>query len=145
MQAFVTAGAGFLLAVLWFDLMFDVQSRRGTAEDVESISTYYARVTRGASPMNRLVALAMVATLAGVIAELVGESVPRWAAWTSLLFTLAPVGLAGARTVPAAVRLGQRTDPIEHRAVVARQILAQHVFCFACITIVLVTQLASLA
>jgi hypothetical protein len=22
---FVTAGAGFLLAVLWFDLMFDVQ------------------------------------------------------------------------------------------------------------------------
>lgn len=25
MSAFVTAGAGFLLAVLWFDLMFDVQ------------------------------------------------------------------------------------------------------------------------
>ena len=28
MTAFVTAGAGFLLAVLWFDLMFDVQVRR---------------------------------------------------------------------------------------------------------------------
>ena len=27
MSAFVTAGAGFLLAVLWFDLMFDVQVR----------------------------------------------------------------------------------------------------------------------
>jgi hypothetical protein len=26
--AFVTAGAGFLLAVLWFDLMFDVQALR---------------------------------------------------------------------------------------------------------------------
>ena len=25
MNAFVAAGAGFLLAVLWFDLMFDVQ------------------------------------------------------------------------------------------------------------------------
>jgi hypothetical protein len=25
-HAFVTAGAGFLLAVLWFDLMFDVQA-----------------------------------------------------------------------------------------------------------------------
>ena len=25
MEAFVTAGAGFLLAVLWFDLMFDVR------------------------------------------------------------------------------------------------------------------------
>ena len=27
-SAFVTAGAGFLLAVLWFDLMFDVQVLR---------------------------------------------------------------------------------------------------------------------
>jgi hypothetical protein len=26
MTPFVTAGAGFLLAVLWFDLMFDVQA-----------------------------------------------------------------------------------------------------------------------
>ena len=25
MRAFVCAGAGFLLAVVWFDLMFDVQ------------------------------------------------------------------------------------------------------------------------
>ena len=29
MPAFVAAGAGFLIAVLWFDLMFDVQTRRG--------------------------------------------------------------------------------------------------------------------
>ena len=28
MHAFVAAGAGFLLAVLWFDLMFDVQTRK---------------------------------------------------------------------------------------------------------------------
>lgn len=26
MTRFVTSGAGFLLAVLWFDLMFDVQA-----------------------------------------------------------------------------------------------------------------------
>ena len=31
MHTFVAAGAGFLLAVLWFDLMFDVQTRKHTA------------------------------------------------------------------------------------------------------------------
>ena len=33
MRTFAAAGAGFLLAVLWFDLMFDVQTR-GHAGDV---------------------------------------------------------------------------------------------------------------
>jgi hypothetical protein len=28
MHAFAAAGTGFLLAVLWFDLMFDVQTRK---------------------------------------------------------------------------------------------------------------------
>jgi len=145
MQAFVTAGAGFLLAVLWFDLMFDVQVRRGaTDEAVESIATYYARVTTGARPMNRLVALAMVGTLAAVVAEIAGDSVPAWAAWSSLVLVALPVGLAGARTVPAAVRLGGRVDPPTERAAAAERILRQHVFCFACIAAVLVVQLASL-
>ena len=50
MAAFVTAGAGFLLAVLWFDLMFDVQviGHRGAVLPeavLASIAAYYARVT----------------------------------------------------------------------------------------------------
>src|SRR5689334_11264258 len=60
MPAFVAAGAGFLLAVLWFDLMFDVQTRRHAHDAVlppqvlGSISAYYRRVTTEAYPMNRL-------------------------------------------------------------------------------------------
>ena len=40
MNAFVTAAAGFLLAVLWFDLMFDVQlvRRRDAPPVVEPIT-----------------------------------------------------------------------------------------------------------
>jgi hypothetical protein len=145
-QAFVTAGGGFLLAVLWFDLMFDVQVRGGaTDEAVESIATYYARVTRAARPMNRLVALAMLATIVAVVAELIGDSVPRWAGWASLALILLPVGVAGGRTVPAAVRLGQRTDPPEARRVAAEAILRQHLFCLASIAALLAVQLASLA
>ena len=111
MRAFVTAGAGFLLAVVWFDLMFDVQVLRlakGDAPDdaVVSIARYYRRVTTDAFPMNRLVALIMVAVLAGIAAELVGDDVPAWVGWTSLVLALAPISLAARRTVRNAVRLG---------------------------------------
>ena len=65
-SAFVTAGAGFLLAVVWFDLMFDVQvigtRERELPEPVlASIAGYYRRVTTAARPMNRLVAAVMLA------------------------------------------------------------------------------------
>ena len=68
MNAFATAGVGFLMAVLWFDLMFDVQTRKHRdgllpPEVLASISGYYRRVTTEAFPMNRLVALVMLLTL----------------------------------------------------------------------------------
>jgi len=81
MSAFVTAGAGFLLAVLWFDLMFDVQvmgHREGDLpeEVLASIAAYYRRVTTAARPMNRLIAAVMLATLAGILAEVAAG--PSW-------------------------------------------------------------------
>jgi len=65
MHAIAAAGAGFLVAVLWFDLMFDVQVRKDVGsklppEVLASISAYYRRVTTDAYPMNRLVALVMI-------------------------------------------------------------------------------------
>ncbi len=72
MKALASAGGGFLLAVLWFDLMFDVQARSYASDVPEaalaSIAAYYARVTTAARPMNRLVAAAMALTIAAVIA-----------------------------------------------------------------------------
>ena len=68
------AGAGFLLAVLWFDLMFDVQARRLDAPDgdarLASIADYYRRVTIEAFPANRLVATVMLITIAGSVVQL---------------------------------------------------------------------------
>ena len=66
MHSFAAAGAAFLLAVLWFDLMFDVQVRGHAGgplppEVLASISAYYRRVTTEAWPMNRLVVLVMLA------------------------------------------------------------------------------------
>jgi hypothetical protein len=79
MHAFAAAGADFLLAVLWFDLMFDVQTRKAVAgplppEVLASISAYYRRVTTEAYPMNRLVALVMLLRLAA--RRLCGTNMP---------------------------------------------------------------------
>lgn len=142
-RASATAAAGFLLAVLWFDLMFDVQARTGADEAVESIATYYARVTTAARPMNRLVALVMLALLASLVAEVTGDAVPAWVAWTSLLLAVVPIGLAVTTTVPAAMRLGQRTDPPDVRRRAALHILRQHIVCFVFMAAVLAVQLTA--
>jgi hypothetical protein len=151
MEAFVAAGAGFLLAVLWFDLMHDVQAR-GHAPGADlpepalaSIAGYYARVTTGARPMNRLVALAMLATLAAIVTEIVAGLDPAWLPWASLVLAAFPISLAARRTVPSAVRLGTRRDERSEQSRLARAVLRDHVVCFACIAAVLILQLGSAA
>jgi hypothetical protein len=147
MTAFVTAGAGFLLAVLWFDLMFDVQAARHRPPELPesvlaSIAGYYGRVTTAARPMNRLIAAVMVGTIAAVIVQLAQGDAPRWAAAVSLALTVAPITLAAVHTVPSAVRLGSRSDTIVRQSRLARSILRDHLLCIAAIAVVLVIQLA---
>jgi hypothetical protein len=142
-----TAGLGFLLAVLWFDLMFDVQVL-GHHDDVlpagavDSIAAYYRRVTTSARPMNRLIALVMLVTLAALISEILGDDVRAWVAWTSLGWTAVGVGLAGARTVPNAQRLGSQQDTAEAQSALARSILQDHLVCLVAIVTALVLQVA---
>src|SRR5208337_3418331 len=89
MHALAGSGAAFLIAVLWFDLMFDVQVRKHTgdalpSEVLSSISAYYRRVTVEAWPMNRLIAVVMGLTLLAIIAEIVQSAGHWWIAWISL-------------------------------------------------------------
>jgi hypothetical protein len=147
-SAFVTAGGGFLLAVLWFDLMFDVQVA-GHGEDelpeevLASIAGYYRRVTTTARPMNRLIATVMLATLAAIIVEIARGHQSSWVGWSSLVLALAPILLAGGRIVPDAVRLATRRDPLERQSALARTIFRGHVLCAGSIAAVLVLQLSS--
>jgi len=143
----VSAGAGFLLAVLWFDLMFDVQVRRQppgelTEPVLASIAAYYRRVTTAAAPMNRLVAAVMLLTLAAIVVQIAAGDAPAWVGWVSLALAAAPIGVAGSRTVPGAVRLGSRADPPARQSELARSICRQHLFCFASIAALLAVQLA---
>jgi hypothetical protein len=143
--AFIAAEAGFLLAVLWFDLMFDVQARGYRSDDegaLESISRYYRRVTTEAQPMSSLIALVMALTLAALIAQLAGREAPWWASAASLALAMAAIGTAAAHTVPAARRLGRTRPGDSDRSQLARSILRDHRFSFLAIAGLLAIQLA---
>ena len=146
MHSFAAAGAGFLLAVLWFDLMFDVQTRKHAGdvlppEILTSISAYYRRVTTDAYPMNRLIALVMLLTLAAICAEIVQGETTWWIAWGSLLLAGSGFVPTMTRAVPNARRLGSAQDPAEEQSRLARAVCRDHMFSFACMSCVLVLQL----
>ena len=148
MRVAAAAGSGFLLAVLWFDLMFDVQVRGHRGETVPaavlaSIAAYYARVTTGARPMNRLVPVAMVAAIGG-LAVAVARDDARWAAAAALLLTVCAVSLAAVRTVRNAQRLGAHADAAAVQSTLARSILRDHIVCFVAIASSLAIQIAFL-
>jgi hypothetical protein len=146
MHTFAAAGAGFLLAVLWFDLMFDVQTRKHAGDllppgVLASISAYSRRVTTDAYPMNRLVALVMVLTLAAICAEIVQGENPWWIGWVSLALAGSSFVLTIIRTVPNAVRLGRAGDTAEQQSTLAHAIFRDHLSSFARMIAVLGLQL----
>ena len=147
MHTIAAAGTGFLLAGLWFDLMFDVQTRGHAGvlpEHVRrSISGYYRRVTTDASPMNRLVAFAMLVTIGAIVGEILQARYPWWLSWGSLVLTAPGTVYTLWRTVPNAVRLGSAVDSAERQSVLARKIFRDHVFAFVRMTIVLGLQIAA--
>ena len=148
MSAFVTAGAGFLLAVLWMDLMFDVQVLRHPRQEplpeevLASISRYYARATTAARPMDKLIALVMLATIAAIAVEIGAGNQDAWIGWASLALALGPIALAAVRVVPCAVRLGTRVDSAARQSAAARSIFRDHMLCACGFVGVLVVQLA---
>jgi hypothetical protein len=150
-SALLGAGGGFLLAVLWMDLLFDVQvlRHRGATtlpEDVlASIAAYYRRVTTTARPLGHLVALAMLVTTAAAFVALFRGTAPLEMRAASLVLVAAPAGLAARRVVPNAVRLGARLDPAERQSELARAICRDHLACLAAIAAFVALQIAAAA
>ena len=139
-------GAGFLLAVLWFDLMFDVQVRGHDgevlpAQVLDSIAAYYRRVTTQARPMNRLVSLAMLVTVVSIAIEIAQGLGPVWLPVVSLLFVLGAIGLALARTFRNAATLGRGVGTPEFRSRLARLIYRDHLSCLVAMVVVIGLQL----
>lgn len=147
MHASITAALGFLIAVLWFDLMFDVQviphRRAAQVPDdvVASIATYYRRVTTDASPMGKLISVVMAALVGLLVWQAARGDTPGVVSALSLAGSAAAIVLALTRVVPHAVRLGQRTDTAAAQSSLARGILRDHLAFLALMVSVLVVQL----
>jgi hypothetical protein len=133
----LAACSGFLLAILWMDLIFDVQilQNRSAGEELPepvlaSIANYYHRATTTSRPMSRLIALVMLILLAALGIQAVNGHDPVWLLAASGALAGVPMALALTRTVPAAVRLGHRADSAAEQTRLARAICRDHLVCF---------------
>jgi len=130
----LTACSGFLLAVLWMDLIFDVQVHREKGAELPepvlaSIAAYYHRATTTSRPMSRLIVLVMLILLGALGFQAVRGDDPGWLLVTSAILAAVPMLLALIRTVPSAVRLGQRSDGPPEQSRLARAIYRDHLVC----------------
>lgn len=138
MASLLTACSGFLFAVLWMDLIFDVQvlRHRAAAELPEtvlaSIAAYYHRATTTSRPMSHLI-VAVMATLLGTLVFVSAHGHdPGWLLVASAALAGIPTMLALTHTVPDAVQLGRRTDDPAEQTRLARSVCRDHLLCAAC-------------
>ena len=139
MASLLTACSGFLFAVLWMDLIFDVQvlrHRKATElpESVlASIAAYYHRATTASRPMSHVIALVMATLLGTLVLQAARGHDPGWLLVISAALAGIPVMLAITHTVPNAVRLGHREDSPAEQTRLARSVCRDHLVCAACI------------
>jgi hypothetical protein len=133
------ASAGFLVAVLWMDLIFDSQVLRHRGADVlpesvlASICAYYRRATTTSRPMSYLIALVMAILLGALAVRFLTGDDPVWVIAVSGALAIVPIALALTRTVPNAVRLGARSDDPGGQSRLARAVCLDHLVCLACL------------
>ena len=84
----------------------------------------------------------MLVTIAALAGAVVRHDVRAWAGWPALVLIVAAVGLAAARTVGNAVRLGSQAGTATEQSRLARMILRDHVACIASVAVALVLQIA---
>jgi hypothetical protein len=126
------------------DLIFDSQvlRHRGTDEIPEavldSIAAYYHRATNTSRPMSYLIAGVMVILLAALGFRAVVGSDPAWLLAASAVLAGVPMLLALIRTVPNAVRLGDRVGSPAEQSRLARSICRDHLLCVGCMVAFLV-------
>jgi hypothetical protein len=134
--------SGFLLAVLWMDLIFDSQIRSVRGGELPepilaSIAGYYRRATTTSRPMSRLIAAVMVTLLGTFAFRAVRGEDPIALTVVSAVLAAIPILLAMLRTLPDAVRLGARSDGPVEQSRLARSIFRDHIVCLLAISALL--------
>lgn len=148
MRLTAAACAGFLIAVVWMDLIFDSQVLRHRGSDelpepvLASIAGYYRRATTTSRPLSHLIGLVMVVLLGALGFAWARASEPIWLLSVMTVLACGPILLAMARTYPNAVRLGAREVGVGAQSRLARAICRDHLLCLASMTVFLVLWIA---
>ncbi len=125
-EGLLLACSGFLLAVLWMDLIFDSQVRGERGEQLPepvlaSISDYYRRATTTSRPMSRLIAAVMAILLGALVFRGLRGHDPVWLIVVSAALAVVPILLArdqnGAERRSARRRVGRAGRTVTARAV----------------------------
>jgi hypothetical protein len=135
---------GFMLAVLYIDLMFDVTAvpyrRTGAAlpkEVLAPITHYYGRITQNPYVLMFVMLTATVC----LVAEIVYDLVPRWAAYSSLFFMGLAMVAGSLKVIPTAQRLGSDKDPADVQTSLIHHMLPSHLVLLVSILLLAVIQL----
>lgn len=132
MRTLLACGGGFLLGVLWVDLMFDVLALgEPSATALQSIANHYARVAGSAWPMGHFVLAVMLGTLALAVDWLARDRSARRTSTVALALLFSPVALGLFRVADHARRLGAQVDSTAVQWALARSICLDHAACFA--------------
>jgi hypothetical protein len=132
------------------DLIFDAQVLRHRRADelpepaLASIVGYYHRATTTSRPMSLLIALVMAILLAALGFHALRGGNPGWLVGVAAVLAGVPILLAMVRTVPNAVRLGNRVGTPAEQSRLARSICRDHLFCIASMSAFLVVWIATL-
>jgi hypothetical protein len=137
---------GFMLAILYIDLMFDVMAvphrRSGAAlpKDVlDPITHYYRRVTQ--NPY--VLMFVMLTTTIFLVLQIVYGLAPRWAAYASL----AAMGLAMVagivKVIPTAQRLASGKDSPDVQTRLIHGVFTAHALLLVCILALAALQLVA--
>jgi hypothetical protein len=120
---------GFMMAVLYIDLMFDVSAapyRKSNAPlpkaVLDPITHYYGRITQ--NPY--VLMFVMLTTTLCIGSEILYNSAPRWAAYSSLFLMGLSMITGTLKVIPTAQRLGAGTDPEDVRTRMIHGMLPFH-------------------
>jgi hypothetical protein len=134
---------GFMLAVLYIDLMFDVSAvpyrRAKTAlpkEVLDPITHYYGRITQ--NPY--VLMLVMLTTIICIGAEIVFGLAPRWVGYSSLFLMGLSILASVLKVIPTAQRLGSGKDPEVVRTRMVHSMLPFHVVLLVSIVLLAAVQ-----
>ena len=121
---------GFMMAVLYIDLMFDVSAapyRKSAAalpaEILDPITHYYGRITQNPYV---LMFVMLVATLC-IGAEIVYALAPKWAAYASLFLMGLSMLTGTLKVIPTAQRVGSGRDDADARTRMIHGMLPFHI------------------